>query len=47
MVKQIPGRAFILYVKIKARIREIFKSNSILFSSLRYGANTNRISFAM
>ena len=47
MVKQIPRRTFIFYVKIKTRIREIFKSNSILFSSLRYAANTNRISFAM
>ena len=46
MEKQILRNTFIFYVK-KTRIREIFKSNSIFFSTLRYVANTNRISFPM
>ena len=46
MVKQILRRTFIFYVK-KTRIREIFKSNSILFYTLRYVANTNQIPFPM
>ena len=44
MEKQILRRTFIFYVKTPPRI---FKSGSILFSTLRYVAEANRVSFPM
>ena len=44
MEKQILRRTFIFYVKTPPRI---CKSGSILFSTLRYVADSNRVSFPM